>query len=193
MSRPSHADPSVAATGPGPGPRYDRISIVLHWTTAGLVLLLWGIAQIVDFFPKGEPKIAMRSLHIMLGATLGIVLLTRAAWRIGWGRRLPSNDTGIMLHSAKAMHWTLYVLVAATVVLGVANAWVRGDTITGLFTIPQLAPGDKALKQLVEGLHGTFANAILIAAGLHAAVALLHHFALHDGVLRRMLPSRVPK
>ena len=177
----------------GPDPRYDRMSIMLHWATAGLVLLLWGIAQIIDFFPKGEPKVAVRSLHILLGATLGLVLIIRAGWRIGWGRQLPSNDPGIMRHAAKAAHWALYFLVAATVTLGLANAWVRGDTVTGLFTISQLAPGDKALKQLVEDLHGTFANAILIAAGMHAVAALVHHFVLHDGVLRRMLPFRTSK
>jgi cytochrome b561 len=29
----------------------------------------------------------------------------------------------------------------------------------------------------------------LILAGLHAAAALVHHYILRDGVLRRMLPS----
>ncbi len=167
--------------------------MLLHWATASLVLLTWGIAQIIDFFPKGEPKIAVRSLHILLGATLGLVLLTRAAWRIGWGRRLPPADTGILHYAAQAMHWALYFLVAATVALGITNAWVRGDTVVGLFTFPRLAPGDKALQALVEDLHGTFANAILIAAGLHVAAALAHHFLLRDGVLRRMLPYRASK
>lgn len=176
--------------GPGSEPslHYDRVSIVLHWSTAGLVLLLWAIAQVIDFFPKGDPKIAVRSLHILLGAMLGVVLCIRCLWRIGWGRRLPAADTGLAQHAATAVHWALYSLLAVTVGLGIGNAWVRGDKLTGLFTIPQFAPGNQALKQLVESLHGTFANTIMIAAGIHALAALVHHFVLHDGVMRRMAP-----
>jgi cytochrome b561 len=184
VSRNSPPPPGAA------GPRYDRASILLHWATAVLVLLLWGVAQVIDLFPKGEPKIAVRSVHIVLGAALAVVLSWRLAWRIGWGRRLPPDRPGLLHQLARFGHLGLYALLAATVMLGLANAWVRGDTITGLFTIPPLAPGDKALKKLVADLHGTCANLILIAAGLHAAAALLHHFVLHDGVLRRMWPAR---
>ena len=40
-----------------PTARYDRTSIVLHWTTAALILLLWGIAQVIDLFPRGTPRV----------------------------------------------------------------------------------------------------------------------------------------
>jgi cytochrome b561 len=95
-----------------------------------------------------------------------------------------------MGYIAPATHWALYFLVAATVVLGIANAWIRGDTILGLFAIPSPAPGNKALKGLVEYLHATSANVLLIVAGLHALTGLVHRFLLGDGVLRRMLPRR---
>ena len=93
-----------------------------------------------------------------------------------------------MRHAATATHWTLYSLLAVTLGLGIANAWVRGDKLSGLFTIPQLAPGNQALKQLLESLHGSFANAIIIAASIHALAAVVHHFVLRDSVMRRMAP-----
>ena len=43
-------------------------------------------------------------------------------------------------------------------------------------------------KRTLEGLHGDFADVVLIVAGLHAAAALVHHYLLRDSVLRRMLP-----
>ncbi|MGH8202890.1 MAG: cytochrome b/b6 domain-containing protein, partial [Steroidobacteraceae bacterium] len=58
-----------------PAVTYDRLSIVLHWLTAGLVVVLWTLGQTIDFFPKGAPKIDARSVHITLGATLALVLL----------------------------------------------------------------------------------------------------------------------
>lgn len=179
----------ATVNGLAPAVRYDRATIVLHWATAGLVVLLWAIAQGIDLFPVGAPKIAARSLHILLGVALAVVLLTRMSWRLSSGQRLPPSDPGLAGDLSKAVHHTLYIVLTMTVALGIANAWIRGDTITGLFTIPQYAPGDKALKSLVEHLHGTCANFILIMAGLHAAAALIHHFVLHDNVLRRMLPK----
>lgn len=168
--------------------RYDGFSIVLHWVTAALVVMLWTLGQTIDWFPKGAPKIDARSVHITLGATLGIVLLGRVAWRASAGRSLPLADSGWLGVTAKVVHYGLYALVAATVVLGIFNAWQRGDVLFNVYTLPTLVPGDLALKRTLESLHGDFADVVLIVAGLHAAAALVHHYVLRDSVLRRMLP-----
>jgi cytochrome b561 len=133
---------------------YDRRTIQLHWATAVLVGLLWGIAQVIDLFPKGAPRIAVRSVHIVLGVLLGVVLLTRIVWRSRSGRSLPPANDGIVGYVARTAHFALYA---------------------GLVS--------------VENLHATFANALVILAGAHALAAIVHHFILRDGVLRRMLPG----
>jgi cytochrome b561 len=176
-----------------PDVSYDRRTIQLHWVTAALVGLLWGIAQVIDFFPKGAPKIAVRSVHIVLGVVLGVVLLRRIVWRIRSGRRLPPLTHGIVGHSARIVHWALYVGLAAVILLGIGNAWARGDSIFSLFSIPKLYAGNPQLKPTVENLHETFANTLMIFAAAHAMAALVHHFILRDGVLRRMLPGSQPK
>lgn len=168
--------------------RYDGVSILLHWVTAALVVILWTLGQTIDFFPKGAPKIDARSTHFVLGATLGIVLLTRVAWRASAGRSLPPADSGWIGIAARVVHYGLYALLAATVVLGIFNAWQRGDVFFNVYTIPKLVPGDLALKKTLEALHGDFADTLLIVAGLHALAALAHHYLLRDSVLRRMLP-----
>jgi len=168
--------------------RYDGFSIFLHWITAGLVVILWTLGQTIDWFPKGAPKIDARSVHITLGATLGIVLLIRMAWRASAGRSLPLSDSGWLGVAARVVHYGLYALVAATVVLGIFNTWQRGDVLFNVYTLPKLVPGDLALKRTLESLHGDFADVVLIVAGLHAAAALVHHYVLRDSVLRRMLP-----
>ena len=168
--------------------RYDGVSILLHWVTAALVVILWTLGQTIDFFPKGAPKIDARSTHFVLGAMLGIVLLVRVAWRASAGRSLPLADSGWLGIAARVVHYGLYALVAATVVLGIFNAWQRGDVFFNVYTIPKLVPGDLALKRALEELHGDFADIVLIVAGLHALAALAHHYLLRDSVLRRMLP-----
>ena len=64
------------------GLRHDTTTIVLHWISAVLVVILWTIGQTVDFFPNGPLRIDYRSVHITLGIFLGVVLLARLAWRM---------------------------------------------------------------------------------------------------------------
>lgn len=171
-----------------PAARYDGVSILLHWLTAALVATLWTLGQTIDFFPKGAPKIDARSVHITLGATLAVVLIARILWRASAGRRLPLANRGWLGAAARVVHYGLYLLVGVTVTLGIFNAWQRGDVLFNVYTIPQLVPGDLALKRTIESLHGDCADIVLIIAGLHAAAALAHHYLLRDRVLRRMLP-----
>jgi Cytochrome B561 len=170
---------------------YDLRSIWLHWITAGLVVALWCLGETVDWFPKGNIRIAARSLHICLGAALGLLLCYRLWWRVGGrGRRLTRVGTGVVQVLSGAMHVALYAALLGAVVLGLTNAWVRGDNLFNLFAIPAFDPGNKVLRGQVEELHALFANVLFGLAGFHAAVGLAHHFVWKDDVLRRMLPTR---
>ncbi len=170
--------------------RYDRRTMWLHWATALLVASQWVIAQIIDDF-EGAARVDARSVHITLGLILIAVLATRIVWRATQGRRLPAADRGALHAVAKGTHWAMYLLLIAAVTLGVANVWVRGDSIYNLFRIPAFDPGNKPLRTQVEDLHGLAANSILILAGIHASAALVHRYVWRDGVLARMLPRRV--
>jgi cytochrome b561 len=180
---------TVAEAAPAAEVCYDPRTIQLHWATAILLTLLWAIAQIIDLFPKGAPKIAVRSVHITLGVVLGVVLLLRIVWRSRSGRRLPLANDGVAGYIARTVHWALYAGLAAVILLGIFNAWARGDSIFSLFHIPKLYPANPELKPTVENLHKTFANALVIVAAAHALAAVAHHFVFRNGVLRRMLPG----
>lgn len=171
-------------------PRYDSRSIALHWLTAALVVTLFVLGQTIDWFPKGSPRGLARSAHIALGAVLAMVLIRRIWWRLGNGASLPPASAGILDRSSALAHKMLYVLLVGTVLFGLANAWVRGDTLFNLLKIPAFDPGNAALREFVEELHSWSADVLLAVAGLHAAAALMHHFLLKDDVLRRMLPRR---
>jgi cytochrome b561 len=172
-------------------PAYDARSIRLHWITAALVVALWCLGETVDWFPKGSIRVAARSLHICLGVALGSLLCYRLWWRMGADAvRLAPVGTGIVRALATLLHVALYAMLFATVVLGLTNAWVRGDTLFNLITIPAFDPGNKALRGQVEDLHALSANILVCLAGFHAAIGLAHHFVWKDTVLRRMLPAR---
>jgi cytochrome b561 len=133
-----------------PDASYDRRTIQLHWVTAALVGLLWALAQAIDYFPKGAPRIAVRSVHIVLGVVLGVILLTRIVWRSRPARRLPRANDGVLGHAAMIVHWALYAGLAAVILLGISNAWTRGDSIFSLFRIPKLCADNPQLKPTIE-------------------------------------------
>lgn len=127
----------------------------------------------------------------MLGTLLAVVLATRIGWRLSAAStHLDPAGARTLDKLASLVHKLLYALLIATLVLGIANAWVRGDTLFGLVKIPAFDPIDKRLHETVEEAHGLAANVLLIVALLHAAAALVHRYLLKDGVLGRMLPRR---
>ncbi|MFL6605710.1 MAG: cytochrome b/b6 domain-containing protein [Steroidobacteraceae bacterium] len=83
-------------------------------------------------------------------------------------------------------HYALYLILTATLVLGLLSTWSRGDIFFGLFALPKLAPDHPGLKTAIEGLHALSANILVSLAALHALAALAHHVVRRDGVLRRM-------
>ena len=170
-------------------PTYDSRTVAYHWVSAVLVLGLWTLGQTIDWFPRGDARSIARSSHIVLGALLAAVLVMRLLWRRSGGAKLPVTDPGLQGQVAVWMHYLLYVLMVAIVVLGFASVWFRGDTIFWLLKIPAFDPSNKELRKTAVDLHGLLANIMLSLAALHAGAALWHHFVTKDSVLRRMWPS----
>jgi cytochrome b561 len=169
---------------------YDRTTIRLHWATAFLVCWQWGQAHLIDLVTAGGTpgRRAMVGLHVLGGLLLLAVLLARLAWRHRGGIRL-AHAAGWEGLAARAGHLALYALLAAVVGLGLWLEWVRGDNLFGLVQVPAFDPGNRALRRAAGDWHELAANALLVLAGLHALVALAHHYIRRDGVLRRMLPG----
>ena len=171
--------------------RYDTTTIALHWVTALLVGAQWCVAQMIDWAPRGAPRVPMRSLHLSIGVVLVVLVLGRLAWRATRGRRLRAADPGPLHALAKATHWGLYVLLVTILGMGLVLWWVRGDTWFFLWSPPPADPANAGLRGFVGGWHARLANSVMILAGIHAAAALAHRFVWQDGVLARMVTRRV--
>jgi cytochrome b561 len=170
--------------------RYDSTTIALHWAVAILVICQWVSGQTIDWFGKGAPKVDARSVHLVIGSSLIVLMSLRLWWRTGRGRRLPPANIGLWDVLARGLHLLLYLTVGAVLIGGVATELLRGDSFFGLINLPKpgdlVGPARHALAEKVGDLHGLGANTILVLAGLHAAAALVHHYLLKDRVLMRM-------
>ena len=178
-------------TTPAMVPRYDGASIALHWATAGLVLLQFGLAELWDFFPKPDRHV-MIVAHMSFGLILTAVILFRILWRARFGRALPPAGYGLLDRAAKALHYALYGLVVAEVVLGFITRWTDNQALSffGLLIPSPLGHYSRATGHFVDHIHDYVAWTIIILVAVHAAAALVHHYWFKDGVLRRMLPRR---
>ena len=173
------------------GTTYDNVAIALHWATAVLVFVLFGLAISWDSFSK-PPQESMQSLHVSLGILLAAVIVMRLAWRWMPEHQVRSVEAGWVKLASKGAHYLLYVLLVAQVVLGFLFRWAQGHPagFFGLFSIPgPFGQLDRPVRRQIHEIHEWVGWAIVIIALLHALAALYHHYVLKDRVLKRMLPG----
>lgn len=173
-------------------PRYDAVTMLLHWVTAILIIAAYIIVQIADELPRGSvERTSTFDLHKSVGVTVFALVLIRLVWRsFHAAPALPRTTTPLLALAAKAGHLALYALMLAVPVIGILMVEAKGRVVGvwGLFDLPVVIGADKALGHTLEEAHELVGNLIMIVAGLHALAALFHQFVLRDGLLARMSP-----
>ncbi|TPE50195.1 cytochrome b [Amaricoccus solimangrovi] len=155
---------------------YSGAQIALHWSIAGLILFNYlysdGMGRAFDASLEGgspvNPEINP-SIHVWVGVAVLVLVLLRFLVRARSGVPAAAG-AGAMRHAAHWGHRLLYALMVLVPALG-AVTWFGGIEATA-------------------DLHSLLANALMIVAGGHAAIALFHHFVLRDRVIVRMLRAR---
>jgi cytochrome b561 len=171
--------------------RYSPTLQALHWLTVALVFTGYLMA------PDGsEQQIYSaagdfdRRTHETLGISVFALTLARLAWRRFDPAPKHEGMPAWMRRAACATHTALYILLFAVPLTAIAGAWLSGHPLT-LWGMPDIAPmvsESRELGKAIVGWHTTLGDTLIYLAALHAAAALYHHFALHDGVLMSMVP-----
>jgi cytochrome b561 len=74
--------------------RYDGITVTLHWLTAVLVVVLFGIAITFNELGRGTPvRHNLQLVHVSLGISLAAVFILRLLWRSTVGRTLSRHSS----------------------------------------------------------------------------------------------------
>lgn len=174
--------------------RHDPLTQALHWLIALAVITTYAIGLIREDLPKGDFRTWLLSLHMSLGLLVAGASVIRIAWRSVAPTPAPVEMAPALALAAKAGHLMLYVALLAVPVLGLLAAWIAGRNIVvfDLVALPSPFAVDKAMGHDLQELHGVAAHAMLLLAGAHAAIAIVHQFVLKDGTLGRMLPFLRP-
>ena len=171
--------------------RYHPVVQMMHWVTFWLMLFVYGVSYLEEFFPKGsDERHFIWFAHISVGLLLLAIVIARVIMKNthkAWHIQHSAEEKKVTL-----VHTLLYQLMIVTMLIGIYLAFVRGNDVSffGLFSIPSPIEPNPELKGIVKEAHELFANILILFILLHAAAAVFHHLVLKDGVLHRMLPDR---
>jgi cytochrome b561 len=176
--------------------RFDRVSIVLHWSVGIAIIAIAGIELLrEELFPKGSYfRAALKAFHDPAGTVVFALVLLRLMWRsIHTAPAMPESMRRWEKLSAKLSHYVLYAMMIAIPLTGIAYTLARGRSIDfGVFQI--VYPLDHVISRnavrTLKRFHEFLGQAVLLLAFVHAAAALWHHYVRKDSVLVRMLPRR---
>ena len=93
-------------------------------------------------------------------------------------------------HTAFAMHCLLYALALVVPLSGWLMSSAEGfQTVWfGVWPLPDLVGRDRELASRLKQVHQAFSYLMLGLATGHMGAALVHHYIVRDGVLKRMIP-----
>jgi cytochrome b561 len=172
--------------------RYGTVAQAIHWLTVVLVIAAYMLSlggSEEQVYSAGRDF--TRRMHETLGLTVGVLTLLRLAWKTLDATPDDPPMPAVMRFAAKAVRVALYLLLLGVPLTAIVGAWFEGHPVT-LLVIGDIAsplPLAHGVGQTIATIHTYLRDAIVWLAGFHAAAGLFHHFYLHDGVLRSMLPG----
>jgi cytochrome b561 len=172
-------------------PAYTPVARVLHWLTAALVLTTIAVGiTMSNFVDEGPVQDFLYNLHQTIGATLIPILVIRLIYRLTHPPlALPEDIPPFQRITATTVHWLLYVLMIAQLIVGWIGKSAYGAPITVFwaFDLPPIWRKDSDFSEDVLGVHDVIGFAIAGLLCLHIGAALFHHFVRRDRVLLRMV------
>jgi cytochrome b561 len=172
---------------------YSPLARALHWVTALLLLLLFGLGLSMTRWVPDEQKIRVYSWHEWVGVTVFALTAIRLMWRLT--HRAPPIDLPVWEKAvAGAVYVAMYLVLIAQPIVGWLMSTAFGFPVVylGLLPLPGPVPEDRALAEQLQGVHQTLAIGLFLLFALHLAGVLYHHLIRRDAVLSRMLPSASP-
>jgi cytochrome b561 len=169
--------------------RYDALTQILHWVIALAVVAAYAIGLIREDLPKTDFRAWLLLLHMSIGLSILALTVLRVLWRGAVAGPAPISE-GLSLLVVKAGHLALYGALFLIPLIGLFAAWYKGRVFGFFDLVPLPSPvaTNKDLAEKLEEIHGLAAHGIMILAGGHALLAIVHQWVMKDGTLGRMLP-----
>jgi cytochrome b561 len=169
--------------------RYTNVAIVLHWFLAAAIVAGFLIGLQESDAPVSPARVRWINYHKWIGITILGLSVLRLLWRFSHRPPLPPESMRLWQRKASSwLHRALYLCFFIVPIAGWAYSCADGFHVVylGLIPLPDLAPKNKALADVLIEVHATLAWTLATLVGLHVAAALKHHYLDKDGLLLRM-------
>ncbi|MDP1929611.1 MAG: cytochrome b [Thiobacillus sp.] len=169
--------------------RYTTLAIVLHWLVALLIFVGFPLGVYMQDLPLSPTKLQLYSYHKWIGITVLLLAGLRVVWRLTHRPPpLPDSVVRWQRQVSAVVHGLLYVLILAIPLSGWLMSSAKGFPVVwfGVVPLPDLVGKDKALGELLVGVHQVLNFTLLGLVILHVGAALKHHFIERQPFLQRM-------
>ena len=171
---------------------YGPLSKLLHWSSALLVLGLFGLGiWMVELDYYHGWYHTGPALHISFGLLLLALTVLRLSWRSLNRSPVPlASHSRIITSAATVVKCTLYLLLLIILFSGYAITTAEGQPARFFdsLTIPALMAFEGDQVDWLGRIHLWGAGALIALVAGHAGAALFHHLVHKDATLKRMLP-----
>jgi cytochrome b561 len=169
---------------------YTRTARALHWLTAVLLLVLFGLGLSMTRWIEGDWKLRVYSWHEWTGLTVFAATSVRLLWRLR--HPPPPNTLPRIEHlAASLVHGAIYLILLVQPVVGWLTTSAFGFTIVylNLIPLPSPVPADRELAAQLQTAHFTLAMALAALVAMHVGAVAYHHLVRRDATLHRMAPG----
>jgi cytochrome b561 len=168
---------------------YGWVSIVLHWTTAVVVVVMLYLgASIVGL--EGEERRSALVLHTSVAMTAYLILWLRIVWRFVFHHPGPRSAQGkVFFAIGKAVHMITLVALSFMLVSGPLMVWTSGESIQVFdwFAIPSPFEVTVSVSMFMRAVHHWSAIVIFIGILLHLGGVYKHTAFNQDGTLTKII------
>ena len=168
--------------------RYDRLTVLLHWLMAALILAQIGLGLWMVDLPKDDSgqRAGWFNVHNSVGMVLLLLIALRIAW-LPWRPRVAPATRGWQHRAAGAGHALLYLLMLIVPLSGFLGSVFSGYPIRffGL-KLPKLAERWEDAKAFMSIVHEFSVYTLMLLIAVHVLAFAHHQFILKDGLIRRM-------
>jgi cytochrome b561 len=176
--------------------RYGRVAIAFHWLIAVFVLAQIAFGWFLEEIPRGTP---MRGFYVNLHKSTGLTLALLIVFRLGWRLthpppQLPSFVPPWERVASRVNHLGLYICMLVMPSSGyIASNFSKYGV--KLFNVILLSPwgiDDRRIYAVFNTMHVATSYLFVGLIALHI-LAAVRHGVRRDGVVARMLPSRLSR
>ena len=164
--------------------KYDKGTIVIHWITALLIIVLFPLGKYMSGLDSSE-KMELLKIHTILG----ILVFTLTLLRSYFFFKSPRPDdlrTGSRFNDKLAVwiHNSFYFLLIGISVAGFVTMIFGGYIDALKFRNPDLIIAEENMKSLK--VHGILATIMMILLAFHVFGVIKHYLLTKENTLKRI-------